>query len=70
MLLVRVRLHGLQARQNRRRSLLQEVNTHQHVAVAAEGAPVCVIHLAPLSPVLDDEGQLHETAVDGAVVSQ
>ena len=69
-LLVRVRLHGLQAGQDGRLAALQQVDAHEDVAVAAESAPVRIVHLAPLGPVLHDERQLHQAPVDGAVVGQ
>ena len=62
--------HGLQAGQYGWAALLQQVNAHQHIAVAGQGPPVAVVDLPPLGPQLDDENQLHQPLIYGSVVSQ
>lgn len=63
-------LHGLQAGQDGGGALLQQVDAHQHIAVAGEGAPVAVIHLPPLGPQLDHKDQLKQPPIYGPVVLQ
>mmetsp|Transcript_33883 Transcript_33883/g.84945 ORF Transcript_33883/g.84945 Transcript_33883/m.84945 type:complete len:270 (+) Transcript_33883:1-810(+) len=64
------RLRGLQARQHRRRALLQQVDDHQHVAVAGQRAAVGLVDLPALGPVLDHKDELPHAGVHGRVVSQ
>lgn len=63
-------MHSLQAREGRRAALLQQVDAHQHIAVAGERASVAVVHLPPLGPQLDHKHQLQQPVVYGCIVAQ
>jgi hypothetical protein len=47
----------------RRRSALQEVDHHQHQAVARDGAVASVVDVVEVRPELDDESQRTETPI-------
>jgi hypothetical protein len=60
----KIRTPYLQDRQNGGRPALHVVDAHEHVRVAAERAPVRLVHLAALGPVLDGKRELAQAAVD------
>lgn len=63
-------LHSLQAREGGWAALLQQVDAHQHIAVAGQRSSVAVIHLPPLGPQLDHKHQLQQPVVYGCIVPQ
>lgn len=63
-------LHCLQAGEDRGAALLQQVDAHQHIAVAGQRPSVAVIHLPPLGPQLDHKHQLQQPVINRCIIPQ